>query len=91
MILHGGKTLDVAAKAYGASSIALAKLTAQGGGPFTTEHFTVLCDHASGATIATDALPATYAFLMAHPFGNPGSPYAQGLPSAFPSFCQIAE
>ncbi len=91
MILHGGETLDVASENYGATSVALAKLSAQGAAPFTAEHFTVICDHGSGPAIATDALPATYTFLMDHPFGVAGSPYAQGLPSEFPPYCSIQQ
>jgi predicted esterase len=90
MVLHGGETLDVAAEPYGQASVALAKLAAQGATPFSSEHFTVLCDHGTGPAIATDALPATYAFLMAHPFGLLGSPYEVGLPADFPTFCATA-
>jgi predicted esterase len=87
MIVHGGEMLDVTDQDYGASSVALGKLAFEGSPPFTVEHFTVLCDHGNGPTVAFDALPASYAFMMDTPFGTMTSPYGNDLGSDFPSYC----
>ncbi|MFP2910210.1 hypothetical protein ACLESD_35260 [Pyxidicoccus sp. 3LFB2] len=50
--------------------------------------FAMLCNHGRGHTIPTDARAAVWQFLQAHPFGTVPSPYAGGLPSTMPSYCQ---
>jgi hypothetical protein len=54
--------------------------------------FAVNCIHNSGHCGAPTAVyEAAWQFLMDHPFGTKPSPYAGGLPSGFPSDCQIFE
>lgn len=89
MIVHGGETLDVAEKNYGASSAALADLASQGAAPFTVEHPTILCDHGNGPSVASEVLAATHEFLLDTPFGTTGSPYGTNLPSEFPPYCSV--
>jgi hypothetical protein len=50
-------------------------------------HFAALCDHGHGHEIPQDAAPSVGAFFAANPFGAWPSPYANGLPSTFPTYC----
>jgi poly(3-hydroxybutyrate) depolymerase len=53
------------------------------------ENFTVLCNHGQGHTIPADGGVTTWRFFQDHPFGTVPSPYADGLPSAFPAYCGL--
>ncbi|HEY2516326.1 MAG TPA: hypothetical protein VGI39_35890 [Polyangiaceae bacterium] len=53
-------------------------------------HFAALCDHGRGHMIPTDAAPSVWLFFQSNGFGTYPSPYANGLPSTFPSYCTIA-
>ncbi|MBM4359724.1 MAG: hypothetical protein FJ096_16595 [Deltaproteobacteria bacterium] len=88
MVVHGGEQLDITDQSYGAASGALAKRAFEGASPFTVEHFTVLCDHGNGPTVAFDALPGTYEFMMDTPFGTMTSPYGNDLADAYPAYCE---
>lgn len=50
--------------------------------------FAMICNHGNGHSIPTDARAAIWQFFQAHPFGTVPSPYAGGLPSTMPSYCQ---
>ncbi|NMO15197.1 hypothetical protein HPC49_01330 [Pyxidicoccus fallax] len=50
--------------------------------------FAMICNHGRGHSIPTDARAAVWQFFQAHPFGTVPSPYAGGLPSTMPSYCQ---
>ena len=50
--------------------------------------FAVDCDHGGGHCGATpEVIAAQWQFLKDHPFGTTVDPYANGLPSTFPSSC----
>lgn len=50
--------------------------------------FAVDCDHGGGHCGAPqDLIAAQWQFLKDHPFGIKEDPYANGLPSSFPSYC----
>ena len=50
--------------------------------------FAVDCDHGGGHCGAPpEAVAAQWQFLKDHPFGVSTDPYADGLPSSFPSYC----
>lgn len=52
--------------------------------------FVVNCNHGGGHCASPDSVKqAQWQFLKEHPFGVDPSPYASGLPSSFPSFCNI--
>lgn len=53
-------------------------------------HFAPRCDHGMGHAIPTAAAPSVWAFFQANGFGVYPSPYVNGLPSSFPSYCTIA-
>ena len=53
-------------------------------------HFAALCDHGRGHMIPTDAAPSVWLFFQANGFGVYPSPYANGLPSTFPTYCTLA-
>jgi poly(3-hydroxybutyrate) depolymerase len=50
-------------------------------------HFAAICDHGMGHAIPTDAAPSVALFFQANGFGVSPSPYANGLPASFPSYC----
>jgi predicted esterase len=83
MTLHGGANDNVIVN-FGDTSRALADaLTPLGA-------FVVECNHGSGHCGAPPSLhEAAWEFMLAHPFGTQPSPYAQGLPTSFPEFCEI--
>jgi predicted esterase len=52
--------------------------------------FVVECNHGMGHCGAPASLhEKAWKFMKAHPFGSQPSPYANGLPGDFPSFCEI--
>ena len=53
------------------------------------DRFAALCDHGGGHNIPLDAAPSVVEFFAAHPFGTSPSPYADGLPGSFPSYCEL--
>ena len=83
MIFHGGPSDEVVGVSFQQISEALhGNLTGAG-------HFAFLCNHNGGHSIPTDAEPSVWQFFAAHPYGTNPSPYAGGLPAAFPSYCQL--
>ena len=48
-----------------------------------------LCDHGMGHTIPSDGGPAVVQFFSDHPYKTRPSPYADGLPASFPSYCAL--
>jgi predicted esterase len=54
-----------------------------------TGHVVVLCNHASGHRLPTEAAPAALQFLLDHPFRQGSEPYRQGLPAGFPTYCTL--
>ena len=55
----------------------------------TAGHFTAICDHGKGHTIPRDAAPSVVEFFAQNPFGVSPSPYANGLPKTFPTYCKL--
>lgn len=52
--------------------------------------FVVNCDHGGGHCRTPPELQvAAWQFMKDHPFGVTPEPYANGLPSSFPSYCKI--
>jgi poly(3-hydroxybutyrate) depolymerase len=79
MIFHGGDSDNVFGVDFQAQSIAYRDNLAG--------HFTILCNHGMGHTIPTAAAPSVVQFFFDHPYKVTPSPYANGLPSGFPSYC----
>lgn len=50
-------------------------------------HFAHLCEHDLGHEIPLDAAASVVTFFAAHGFGVWPSPYEDGLPDGFPSYC----
>lgn len=51
-------------------------------------HFVVACEHDQGHTLPPGGIGYAYQFLMDHPLGLAAEPYAGGLPSGFPAWCE---
>jgi hypothetical protein len=83
LIFEGGKNDNAFGLDFQAASLAY-RASLDGAG-----HFTALCDHGLGHMIPTAAAPSVWAFFKANGFGVYPSPYANGLPSTFPSYCGI--
>ena len=84
MTMHGAQGVDVVIVDFSQQSLYLDGLVATAGG------FAVDCDHGGGHVGAPDNLKtAGWQFLKDHPFGVSPEPYANGLPSTFPSYCKI--
>jgi len=81
MIFHGGASDQVVINFQTASQTYSSDLKSK-------SQFAMLCNHGNGHTIPTDARAAVWQFLQAHPFGTVPSPYAGGLPSSMPAYCQ---
>ncbi|OJH37821.1 hypothetical protein [Cystobacter ferrugineus] len=81
MIFHGGSSDQVVINFQTVSQNYYNDLKSK-------SQFAMLCNHGRGHTIPTDARAAVWQFLQAHPFGTVPSPYAGGLPSTMPSYCQ---
>ncbi len=83
MTMHGG-TSDTVLVNFGQTSAALDGLIVGAGG------FAVDCNHMMGHCLAPEDLRlAAWEFMKAHPFGRAPSPYVNGLPESFPSYCTI--
>jgi predicted esterase len=52
-------------------------------------HFVAECEHDAGHQLPPGGVEYAYKFLMDHPKGVDPEPYANGLPSDFPSFCRL--
>lgn len=83
MIFHGGLTDIVVIKFKETSERYLKALQ-------DNNQFGFICDHGAGHIIPGDGVGPAWTFLKDHPFGSP-SPYTQGLPSGFPSYCKLPE
>lgn len=53
--------------------------------------FSVMFPHAQGHVQPGDVTPIALDFLLAHPFGTQPSPYTNGLPATFPSYCKLTK
>jgi hypothetical protein len=53
-------------------------------------HFAPVCNHGMGHAIPVAAAPSVWQFFQANGFGVYPSPYVNGLPSGFPSYCSLA-
>ena len=84
MIFHGGPEDIVYISFEDASDAYLAALQDR-------DHFAFICDHGNGHTIPADARPSVWDFFQAHPWGTAPSPYAEALPSDYPSYCALTE
>ena len=51
-------------------------------------NFAFLCNHGGGHRVPTGIGEHIYQFFMAHPY-KVASPYRNGLPSTFPSYCRL--
>lgn len=51
-------------------------------------HFVIECEHDDGHNLPPGGIRYAYDFLMDHPKGVDPSPYADGLPDDFPSWCR---
>lgn len=82
LIFHGGAgdivviAFDLASEAYWEDLSALGS-------------FAVICNHEGGHRIPTEARASVWAFLQAHPYKQAPSPYVNGLPEGFPSYCAL--
>jgi hypothetical protein len=84
MTMHGARGVDVVVIDFGDSSLREDIDLAKKGG------FAVDCDHGGGHVSAPPSLKAAgWDFLKKHPFGFGTSPYANGLPSTYPTYCKI--
>lgn len=82
--MHGAMGVDMVVIDFGTASMDLDKVIAGAGG------FAVDCNHGGGHVGAPPDLKAAgWEFMKAHPFGTKPSPYANGLPANFPSYCMI--
>ena len=52
-------------------------------------HFVVECEHTGGHTVPMGAAEFIWTFLEEHPRGLDQEPWAGGLPSTLPSYCEI--
>lgn len=51
-------------------------------------HFAFICNHGAGHTIP-QAQSSVLRFFLDHPWGTEPSPYVDGLPEGFPSYCSL--
>jgi hypothetical protein len=86
MTMHGATGRDKVVVDFATQSLILDNdIIARGG-------FAVDCDHGGGHGGAPmDLRDASWEFLKAHPYGTKPSPYANGLPATFPSYCTIVK
>jgi len=82
MIFHGGDSDTVIIDFKPISEKYRDTLRADG-------HFAFICDHGMGHDIPVDAVDSVHQFFVDHPFGTQPSPYAEGLPAGFPSYCSL--
>jgi predicted esterase len=83
LIFDGGTSDDVFSVDFQAASMTYDSMLKADG------HFAALCDHNMGHNIPLDAAPSVAAFFAANPWGAWPSPYANGLPSTFPTYCSL--
>ncbi len=83
LIFDGGTTDDVFGVNFMAASQAYDTMLTSAG------HFAAICDHGMGHAIPLDAAPSVAAFFTANGWGAWPSPYANGLPASFPSYCTL--
>jgi predicted esterase len=82
MTMHGSAA-DTVIVTFSQTSATLGNQIKNAGG------FVVNCNHGGGHCAAPTALQrAAWTFMKAHPFGTKPSPYENGLPSGFPSYCK---
>jgi len=82
LIFHGGESDVVVISFQDASENYWQDLTDAG-------HFAAICNHGNGHSIPTDATASVWQFFQDHPYGRSPSPYADGLPADFPSYCAL--
>ena len=83
LIFDGGASDRVLGVDFRAASAAYqARLKAAG-------HFAARCEHGRGHEIPLDAASSVATFFKAHRFGTSPSPYNNGLPAGFPSYCAL--
>lgn len=82
MIFYGGASDHVLLN-FQATSLQYAK------GLIQTGHMVVLCNHARGHKLPTDAAPAALKFMLDHPFRQNPEPYLGGMPADFPPYCAL--
>ncbi len=86
MTMHGGMS-DTVIVNFGDMSHNLQNILVPAGSAMVVE-----CNHGLGHCRAPAELnEKAWAFLKAHPFGTKPSPYADGLPLDFPSYCAIVQ
>jgi hypothetical protein len=83
LIFDGGASDMAFGVDFQAASLAYKSALAAAG------HFTAVCDHGMGHAIPTAAAPSVAMFFQANGFGVSPSPYANGLPASFPSYCTL--
>jgi predicted esterase len=83
LIFDGGTSDNVFSVDFQAASQAYEAMLKAAG------HFAAICDHGKGHAIPLDAAPSVAAFFTANPWGAWPSPYAQGLPPSFPTYCSL--
>jgi len=83
LIFDGGANDDVFSVDFQAASQTYEAMLKAAG------HFAAICDHGMGHSIPLDAAPSVAAFFAANPWGAWPSPYENGLPSSFPSYCSL--
>jgi poly(3-hydroxybutyrate) depolymerase len=83
---HGAPGQDRVVIEFAETSANLVRDIAAKGG------FAVNCNHGLGHCRApAEVIAAQWQFLKDHPYGTKPSPYENGLPSTFPSYCSIAQ
>jgi hypothetical protein len=86
MTEHGAPGADVVIVDFSVQSMVLDVDVAMKGG------FAMDCNHGGGHVGSPPDLKAAgWQFLKDHPFGVSPEPYANGLPSMFPSYCTIVK
>ena len=82
MIFHGGVDDYVGMSFAEASETYLGVLEDNG-------NFGFICDHGQGHVLPPDATGSVWQFFQDHRYGTDPSPYADGLPDGFPSYCAL--
>jgi hypothetical protein len=83
LIFEGGANDNAYGFNFEAASINYRSLLQSAG------HFAAICNHGMGHMIPTAAAPSVWQFFTTNGFGVYPSPYVNGLPSTFPSYCTI--
>jgi hypothetical protein len=82
MIIYGGPS-DQVIMNFETSSLAYRDQLRQAG------HFAFTCNHNGGHRVPSGIGTHILNFFLAHPYKTTPSPYQNGLPSGFPSYCRI--